>query len=55
MPGSSFFTVLAGIVRGITMGPSVMPISGGGWPCAAIFVGIGQGGSEFCDVLQCLY
>ena len=38
MPCSRFFTVLAGMVRGINMSPEVVPISGVGWPCAGIFV-----------------
>ena len=40
MPGSRFFAVLAGMVRGITMSPAVVPISGGGRLCAVIFVEI---------------
>ena len=52
MPGSRFFAVSAGMVRGITMIPAVVPISGAGWPCAGIFVEIGQGGSEFGDILK---
>ena len=35
------------------MGPAVVPNPGAGWPCTVIFVEIGEGGSEFCDVLQC--
>ena len=53
MPGSRFFAVSDGMVRGITISSVVMPIYGGGWPCAGIFVEIGQGGSEFCNVLKC--
>ena len=37
------------------MRPAVVPIYGAGWPCAGIFVDIGQGCSEFCDVLQYFY
>ena len=35
------------------MGPAVVPNFGTGWPCTVIFVEIGEGGSEFRDVLQC--
>ena len=53
MPGSRFFTVPAGMVRVIIMRPAVVPISGVGWPCAGIFVEIGQGSSEFGEILKC--
>ena len=52
MPGYRVFKVSAGIVRGITMSPAVVPIYGVVWPCAGIFVEIGQGGSEFGDILK---
>ena len=53
MPGSVFFAVLAGMVQGITMSPAVVLISCVGWLCIGIFVDIGQGGSEFGDILEC--
>ena len=53
MPGSRFFEVSAGMSRGITMRPAVVPIYGVGWLCAGIFVEIVQGGSEFGDILDC--
>ena len=55
MSGSRFFAVSAGMVRGITMSPEVVPISGVGWPCARISVEVGQGGSDFGDILKCFY
>ena len=36
------------------MGPTVMLNHGVGLSCTVISVEIGEGGSEFCDVLQCL-
>ena len=53
MPGSRFFAVSAGMVRGINMIPAVVPISSVGWIWAGIFVNIGQGGSEFGNILEC--
>ena len=53
MPSSRFFAVTARMVGRITMSPEVVPISGVRWPCAGIFVEIGQGGSEFGDILEC--
>ena len=53
MLGSRFFAVSAGMVQVIPMSPAVVPISCVGWPCAGIFVEIGQGGSEFGDILKC--
>ena len=35
------------------MGPAVVPNPGGGWSCTVISVEIGEGDSEFRDVLQC--
>ena len=53
MPGSRFFVVSAGMSRGITMSPVVVPISGVGWICAGIFVEIGNDGSKFGDIIEC--
>ena len=53
MHGSRFSAVSAGMVQGVTMSPAVVPIYGVGWPCTGIFVEIGQGGSEFGDILKC--
>ena len=53
MPVSRFFAVSAGVARGITMSPSVVPITGVGWICAGVFVDIGNDGSEFGDILEC--
>ena len=53
MTGFRFFTVLAGMIQGITMSPAVVPIYVVGWLCAGIFVDIGQGGSEFGDIFEC--
>ena len=36
------------------MSPAVVPIYGVGWICDGIFVEIGQGGSDFGDILECL-
>ena len=36
------------------MGQTVMSNHGVGWSCTVISVEIGEGGREFCDVLQCL-
>ena len=53
MPGSRFFAVSDGMVRGITTSPEVVLISGVGWLCAGFFLMIGLGGSEFGDILEC--
>ena len=53
MPGSRFLTVTNQVIQQLAVVPAVVPISGDGWPCAVIFVEIGKGGSEFCDVLKC--
>ena len=53
MPGSRFFAVSAGMSRGITMSPSVVPKTGVGWICAGVFVDVGNDGSEFGDILEC--
>ena len=50
---SRVFTVTARVVRQVSVGPAVVPNPVAGWPCTVIFVDIGKGGSEFCDVLQC--
>ena len=34
------------------MGPTVMSNHGGGWLCTVISVEVGEGGCEFCDILQ---
>ena len=47
------FVVLAGVSRGITMSPVVVPISGIGWHCDGIFVLLGNDGSDFGDILEC--
>ena len=47
------FTVTARVVRQVSVGPSVVPNPGAGWPCTVMFVEIGNGGSEFRDVLKC--
>ena len=52
MPGSMFLVFLAGMSRGITMSPVVVPISGVGWICAGIFVDVGNDGSEFGEILE---
>ena len=52
MPGYRFFAVLAGIYIGITMSPEVVPIYGVGWLCTGIFFEVGNGGSEFGDILE---
>ena len=46
-------TVPARLVRQISVGSTVMSNHGVEWLCTVIFVQIGKGGSEFCDVLQC--
>ena len=46
------FTVSAGISRGITTSPAVVPISGVGWLCAGIFVEVSNDSSEFGDILE---
>ena len=35
------------------MGPAVVSNPGGGWSFTVIYVEIGEGGSDFRDVLQC--
>ena len=54
MPGSKFFAVSDGLTRIITMSPSIMPISGVGRLCTGVFVWVGNDGSEFGDILECL-
>ena len=46
-------TVTARVVRKVAVGPAVVSNTGVGWSCTVISVEIGEGGSEFCDVLQC--
>ena len=48
-------TVPARVVRQVYVGPIVMSNHGVGWSCTVISVEVGEGGCEFCDVLQCLY
>ena len=47
------FTVATRVVRQVSVGPAVVLNTGVGWSCTVIFVEIGEGGSEFCDILQC--
>ena len=47
------FTVTARVVRQVSVSPVVVTNPGVGWSCTVISVEIGEGGSEFCDVLQC--
>ena len=47
------FAVTARVVQQVSVGPSVVPNPGVGWSCTVISVEIGEGGSEFRDVLQC--
>ena len=47
------FTVTARVVQQVSVGPEVVPNPGVGWSWNVISVDIGEGGSEFCDVLQC--
>ena len=48
------FIVMASVVRQVSVGPTVMSNHGVRWSCTVISVGVGEGGFEFCDVLQCL-
>ena len=47
------FTVTARVVQQVFVGPAVFPNTGVGWLCTVISVEIGEGGSEFRDVLKC--
>ena len=47
------FTVTARVVRQVSVGPAVVLNTCVVWPCTVVFIDIGEGGSEFCDVLQC--
>ena len=47
------FTVTDRVVRQVSVGPAVVSNPGVGWSCTVISVEIGEGGSEFRDVLQC--
>ena len=51
MTFSRVFTVTARVVRQVSVGPSVVLNPGAGWLCTVIFVEIGEGGSEFRDIL----
>ena len=53
MPVFTFFAVSAGVRRIIAMSPAVMPISGVGRFCTGFFVGFGNDGSEFGNILEC--
>ena len=44
-------TVPAGVVRKLSVGPTVMYNHGVGLLCTVISVDVGEGVSEFCDVL----
>ena len=46
-------TVTSRMVRQVFMGPAVVSNHGIGWLHTVTSVEIGEGGSEFCDVLQC--
>ena len=46
------FTVTARVVRQVSVGPAGVSNPSGRWLCTVISVEIGEGGSEFCDVLQ---
>ena len=46
-------TVTDRVVLQVSMGPAVVSNTGVGWSCTVISVEIGEGGSEFSDVLQC--
>ena len=47
------FTVTSRVVRQVAVGPALLFISVVGWLCTVISVEIGEGSSEFRDVLQC--
>ena len=47
------FTVAARMVRQVSVGPAVVLNHSVGWSCTVISVEIGEGGSEFHDVLKC--
>ena len=47
-------TVLAGVVRQVSVGPTVVSNHGVGWSCTVISVEISEVSSDFCEVLQCL-
>ena len=53
MTFSRVCTFTARMVRQVSVGPAVVSNHGVGWSCTLISVEIGEGGSEFCDVLQC--
>ena len=51
----TFFRVCAvpdRVVRKVSVGPTVMSNHVVGWSCTVISVEVGEGGCEFCDVLQ---
>ena len=45
-------TVPARVVRQVSVGPTVMSNHGVGWSCTLIYVEVGEGGCEVCDVPQ---
>ena len=45
-------TVPNRVVRQVSVGPIVMSNHGVGWSCTVISIEVGEGGCEFCDVLQ---
>ena len=45
-------TVPASVFRQVSVGPTVVSDNGVVWSCIVIYVEIGEGGSEFGDVLQ---
>ena len=46
-------TVTDRVVRQVSVGPALVSNAGVWWSCTVIYIEIGEGGSEFCDVLQC--
>ena len=46
-------TVTARMVLKGSVGPAIVSNHGFGWSFTVIYFEIGEGGSEFCDVLQC--
>ena len=47
-------TVPVRVVKEVSVGPTLISNQDVGWSCTVISVEIGEGGSKFCDVLQCL-
>ena len=54
MPGSRFFAVSDGVSRRIATSPAVMPIYGVGQFRTRVFAYVGNEGSEFGDIQECL-